>query len=118
MKPRGDSVHRTRRRLRWRSATPKKQHEDWNVEQSRRVDEQLAEAERIAETKIAVANINRRSVAPERSSSRTQSASRWAIRLGDLDGLLGLLTPDDGLGDIEWPQRRAIFFTSTGGGDP
>lgn len=51
---------------RWRPGTPKKQQEDWDAEQRRRIGEQLAEAERIARAKIAVEKNNRRSVAPEK----------------------------------------------------
>lgn len=52
---------------RWRSGTPKKQQEDWDAEQRRRVEEQLADAERIARAKVAVEKTNRRSIAPEKA---------------------------------------------------
>lgn len=52
---------------RWRSGTPKKQQEDWEAEQRRRVEEQLAEAERIARSKVAVEKTNLGSIAPDKA---------------------------------------------------
>lgn len=51
---------------RWRSGTPKKQQEDWDAEQRRRVQEQLAEVERQTKAKEAVMKMNQRSIAPEK----------------------------------------------------
>lgn len=52
---------------RWRWGTPMKQQENWDAEQRRRVQQQLADAQRQAQAKEAVEKMNRRSIAPEKA---------------------------------------------------
>ncbi|WP_026556944.1 competence protein CoiA [Arthrobacter sp. 35W] len=52
---------------RWKPSTPQKQQADRDEEQGRRIAAQLADAERIAKAKDAVEDMNRHSMAPERT---------------------------------------------------